>query len=411
MDSKNWLSDRINSSRPHQEKIWTREINDLTITSRTKGRGIICSEGHEYIDFMSCSYLGLERHSALIHAIKESVDKFGVQYAAARTRAKCDIFDELEVKLNTIFLNAHTVVFNSVGAAHLAVLPVLGSGELPGYGISPKGIRWIVDKTTHASVQILRGILEQFGSFERITFSDQNSVYSALQKCRLERKTPVLISDSLGSMGGGNNVEELTQLAKEFEGYYYVDDAHGTSIIGKNGCGYTLHQLGEFHENLILLSSLSKAFGSHGGAASFSNPEAVSAIKKYSLNYIFSGPPSLPGIAACVASAEIHLTSEITMLQATLKENIDFFDRTVLNIEVNEKISPIRTIHIGCENEAINTSADLRNQGFLVTAAMYPTVPKSESIIRVAISAAHSKAELERFAASINALTGEKHAD
>lgn len=411
MDSKNWLSDRINSSRPHQEKIWTREINDLTITSRTKGRGIICSEGNEYIDFMSCSYLGLERHPALIHAIKESVDKFGVQYAAARTRAKCDIFDELEVKLNTIFLNAHTVVFNSVGAAHLAVLPVLGSGELPGYAISPKGIRWIVDKTTHASVQILRGILEQFGSFERITFSDQNSLYSALQKCRLEGKTPVLISDSLGSMGGGNNVEELTQLAKEFEGYYYVDDAHGTSIIGKNGCGYTLHQLGEFHENLILLSSLSKAFGSHGGAASFSNPEAVSAIKKYSLNYIFSGPPSLPGIAACVASAEIHLTSEITALQATLRENIDFFDRTVLNIEVKEKISPIRTIHIGCENKAINTSADLRSQGFLVTAAMYPTVPKSESIIRIAISAAHSKSELERFAASINALTGERHAD
>ncbi|MDC9580523.1 aminotransferase class I/II-fold pyridoxal phosphate-dependent enzyme [Xenorhabdus sp. PR6a] len=219
------------------------------------------------------------------------------------------------------------------------------------------------------------------------------------------------MSDSLGSMGGGNNVAELTQLTKEFEGYFYVDDAHGTSIIGKNGCGYTLHQLGEFHENLILLSSLSKAFGSHGGAASFSNPEAVSAIKKYALNYIFSGPPSLPGIAACVASANIHLTGEITELQAALKENIEIFDRSVLNVEVKEKISPIRTIHIGCENEAINTSADLRSQGFLVTAAMYPTVPKSQSIIRVAISAAHSKAELERFATSINALTGEIQVD
>ncbi|MCM7239259.1 aminotransferase class I/II-fold pyridoxal phosphate-dependent enzyme [Enterobacter bugandensis] len=411
METKNWLSERIKASRPHQDKIWTREINDLTIASRTKGRGIVCSEGNEYTDFMSCSYLGLEQHPALIHAIKESVDKFGVQYAAARTRAKCDLFDELEVRLNAIFLNAYTVVFNSVGAAHLAVLPMLGSGELPGYAISSKGIRWIVDKTTHATVQVLRGILEQFGAFEKIIFSDQNAVYAALQTCRLEGKTPVLISDSLGSMGGSNNIEELIQLARKFEGYYYVDDAHGTSIAGKNGCGYTLHQLGEFHENLILLSSLSKAFGSHGGAASFSHPGAVSAIKKYSLNYIFSGPPSLPGIAACVASADIHLTSEITALQAMLKENIEFFDRTVLSVEVKEKNSPIRTIHIGCENEAINTSAHLRSQGFLVTAAMYPTVPKSESIIRIAISAAHSKAELERFAASINALTGKKHVD
>ena len=411
MDSKNWLADRINSSRPHQEKIWSREINDLTIVSRTNGRGIICSNGNEYTDYMSCSYLGLERHPSLIRAIKESVDKFGVQYAAARTRAKCDIFDELEEKLNCIFSNSHTVIFNSVGAAHLAVLPVLGSGELPGYAIKPKGIRWIVDKTTHASVQILRGILEQFGGYERINFSDHNLVYSSLQKCRLDGKTPVLISDSLGSMGGGNHVEELTQLAKEFEGYFYVDDAHGTSIIGNNGCGYTLHQLGGFHENLILLSSLSKAFGSHGGSVSFSNPEAVSDIKKYALNYIFSGPPSLPGIAACVASANIHLSDEITGLQANLKENIEIFDRSVSNVEVKEKISPIRTIYIGCENEAINTSAALRSQGFLVTAAMYPTVPKSQSIIRVAISAAHSKAELERFATSINALTGEIHAD
>ncbi|MGM3175485.1 aminotransferase class I/II-fold pyridoxal phosphate-dependent enzyme [Dickeya lacustris] len=408
MDSRNWLSDRIQSSRPHQEQIWKREINDLTITSRTKGRGIICGEGKEYVDFMSCSYLGLERHPALINAVKESIDKFGVQYAAARTRAKCDIFDILEDKLNTLFCNSHTVVFNSVGAAHLAVLPVLGSGELPGYSISEKGINWIVDKTTHASIQILRGILEQFGSFERVDFSDQELIHNALIKCRAEGKTPILISDSLGSMGGSNNVIELTRLAKEFEGYFYVDDAHGTSIIGRHGCGYTLHELGEFSDNLILLSSLSKAFGSHGGAASFYNSQAVSAIKKYALNYIFSGPPSLPGIAACVASANIHLSHEITELQATLKENIHIFDSSVSNVEVKEKISPIRTIHIGCENEAINTSASLRAQGFLVTAAMYPTVAKSQSIIRVAISAAHSKEEIIRFSDSVNALISDR---
>lgn len=411
MAAKNWLSDRINLSRPHQEKIWNLGINDLTISYRTEGRGIVCSTGTEYIDFMSCSYLGLEQHPALVNAVKESVDKFGVQYAAARTRAKCDIFDELEIKLNTIFLASHTVIFNSVGAAHLAVLPILGSGELPGYSISPKGVQWIVDKTTHASVQILRGILEQFGSYERISFTDEDKLYTALAICRQNSKTPVLISDSLGSMGGSHDVRKFKQLAAEFEGYYYVDDAHGTSIIGENGCGYTLHQIGEFSENLILLCSLSKAFGSHGGAVSFRHPEAASFIKKYALNYIFSGPPSLPGIAACVASAEIHLSGEITDLQTKLKDNISLFDNAVRNVEIKDKTSPIRTIHIGCENEAVKTSGVLRSQGFLATAAMYPTVPKNESIIRVALSASHSTDDIERFAASVNALTGERHAD
>lgn len=190
MATKNWLSDCVSSSRPHQEQIWTQEINDLTIPSRTNGRGIVCSKGREYIDFISCSYPGLERNPALSNAVKDSVDKFGVQYAAARTRAKCDIFDELEAKLNIIFMSSHTVIFNSVGAAHLAVLPVLGSGELPGYSISKKGVQWIVDKTTHASVQILRGILEQFGGFEKINFSYQEQLHAALIKCKANGKTP-----------------------------------------------------------------------------------------------------------------------------------------------------------------------------------------------------------------------------
>lgn len=411
MAVKNWLSDRINLSKPHQEQIWNMGINDLTISYRKNGREIVCSTGREYIDFMSCSYLGLERHPALVKAIKASVDKFGVQYAVARTRAKCDIFDELETKLNTIFLDSHTVIFNSVGAAHLAVLPILGSGELPGYAMSSKGVQWIVDKTTHASVQMLRGILEQFGSYDRMSFADHDKLYTALATCRINGKTPVLISDSLGSMGGSHDVRKLTQLAAEFEGYYYVDDAHGTSIIGENGCGYTLHQNGKFSENLILLSSLSKAFGSHGGSASFSNPEAAFFIKKYALNYIFSGPPSLPGIAACVASADIHLSGEITDLQTKLKDNIHFFDNAVRNVEVKDKTSPIRTIHVGSENEAVITSGILRRQGFLATAAMYPTVPKCESIIRVALSAAHTKDDIARFAASVNALTGGCYAD
>ncbi|BEU02944.1 aminotransferase [Agarivorans sp. OAG1] len=403
--SKNWLSDRIKTSSPYQEQIWEQGINDLTIVSRTHGRGIVCSAGQEYIDFMSCSYLGLEQHPALRQAVKMSVDKFGVQYSAARTRAKCDTFDYLEDKLNTIFLDSYTVTFNSVGAAHLAVLPILGSGELPGYGMSPKGVQWIMDKTTHASVQILRGILEQFGHCDRINFSDQDKLYTALELCRQNGKTPVLISDSLGSMGGSHDVSFLTNLAAEYQGYYYVDDAHGTSIIGKNGCGYTLHQIGEFSDNLILLSSLSKAFGSHGGSASFSHPQSASFIKKYALNYIFSGPPSLPGIAACLASADIHLSGEIIALQKKLQDNIHFFDNAVRNVEVKDKTSPIRTLQIGCETEVIKTSRQLRQQGFLATAAMYPTVPKSESIIRVALSAAHSIDDLEQFASSVNALT------
>ena len=303
MNKNNWLSNRINESKQYQNQIWDQGINDLSIISRGENRLIVDSSGKEYIDFMSCSYLGLETHPALIESVKASTERYGVQYAAARTRAKCIIFDELEEQLNTIFLHSNTVIFNSVGATHLAVMPILGSGELPGYPIKENGVAWIIDKTTHATVQVLRGILEQFGSYTRLPFADMEGLSSAVEKAYQENKTPVLISDSLGSMGGAVEISEILKLADKYQGYFYVDDAHGTSIIGANGCGYTLNKLGKFPNNLILISSLAKAFGSHGGSVSFKSDEAVKFIKRYSLNYIFSGPPSLPRIAACKASA------------------------------------------------------------------------------------------------------------
>ncbi|MGF7157998.1 aminotransferase class I/II-fold pyridoxal phosphate-dependent enzyme [Bartonella heixiaziensis] len=213
-------------------------------------------------------------------------------------------------------------------------------------------------------MQILRGILEQFGNYIRIPFKDIATLEKNLQESKLQNRTPVLISDSLGSIGGANDVKKLTELAKLYNGYYYADDAHGTSIIGKNGCGYTLHLLEEYKKNLILISSLSKAFGSHGGSASFSNKEAASFIKKYALNYIFSGPPSLPGIAACLASADIHLSQEMNQLQCKLHENISYFDQRVSNIEVQEPLSPIRSIFMGAEDKAISASYNLRKRGF-----------------------------------------------
>ena len=165
--NEHYLEKRIKNSQNHQEKIWNSGINDLTITKEEKHRKIYTSSTTSYIDFMSCSYLGLETDNRLIKMVTDNLERFGVQYAAARTRAKCFVFDELERKLNQIFMSSNSVIFNSVGAAHLAVLPLLGSGVLPEYVIKQGGIVWIMEKHTHASIQMLRGILEQFGKVYR----------------------------------------------------------------------------------------------------------------------------------------------------------------------------------------------------------------------------------------------------
>ncbi|WP_422615332.1 aminotransferase class I/II-fold pyridoxal phosphate-dependent enzyme [Photorhabdus khanii] len=93
-------------------------------------------------------------------------------------------------------------------------------------------------------------------------------------------------------------------------------------------------------------------------------------------------------------------------LQNRLRDNIFYFDEIVSNVEVKEKSSPIRTVFIGLEDKAIKTSQGLREKGILVTAAMYPTVSRHQSIVRVAISAAHTRNQIERFAESLSELTG-----
>ncbi|MBS9443992.1 hypothetical protein [Photorhabdus heterorhabditis] len=221
---KNWQANKIMHSLPHQEKIWGKGINDLSIISRKDNRIIVTKGKKYYVDFMSCSYLGLESNKRLSDAAKSAIDLYGVQYSAARTRAKCSIFDELDELLNLIFKNSFTITFNSVGAGHLGILPLLGSGMLPGYPISDSGIVWILDKTSHASIQILQGIMNQFGVIKRIDFSNISDIEIEAKQSSAERKTPIFISDSLGSMGGASPIKTISQLAEKYNGYIYPMD-------------------------------------------------------------------------------------------------------------------------------------------------------------------------------------------
>lgn len=273
------------------------------------------------------------------------------------------------------------------------------------YEIFQGPVSWIVDRTCHATIQSLRGILEQFGTFQRVLFDDLSAVQSELRKSQLSKQTPILISDSLNSMGGAVDVKSLSDLTAKYSGYFYIDDAHGTSIIGDKGCGYALHKLGGFPEHIILVSSLSKAFGTHGGVVSFKEKEAANCVKRYGVNYIFSGPPCLAGIAACYASSQIHLSDTFELIQNALHDNLSYFDEKVQGAEVKEKSSPIRTILIGKEENAIDMAIKLRESGYLTTAAIFPTVPKGKSIIRIALASDHKKEQIDGFAKLITELS------
>lgn len=395
---ENWQKRKIDRSLKYQTRVFSEHINELVVAKRD-GKVITLDDGRKMVEFVSCSYLGLETHPALKIAVIDAIERFGVQVSVARTRVKVDLFPQLEARLNQIMHGAHTLTFNAVTPCHIAVLPLLASGTLPHFTFSKKPY-FIMEKTAHATLQINRGLLQQFGDVVRIDFQDTPRIEEAFRYAASQGLTPISVSDSVGSMGGVAPVAQIVRLAHQYDGYAYIDDAHGTSIYGDYGSGYVMACLGHrLDERIIIAGSLSKAFGSHGGFIACHAAETINFIKTYGTTYAFGGPPSLPGIAACVAAADLHLDGTVAARQEKLQNVIRYFDEVFGKTEIVNRgtTMPIRGILIGNEDLAITMCKKLHDRGFATTVAMYPTVEEGHAILRCALSALHESGHIDDF--------------
>jgi len=395
---ENWQKRKIDRSLKYQTRVFSEHINELVVAKRD-GKVITLDDGRKMVEFVSCSYLGLETHPTLKKAVIDAIERFGVQVSVARTRVKVDLFPQLEARLNQIMHGAHTLTFNAVTPCHIAVLPLLASGTLPHFTFSKKPY-FIMEKTAHATLQINRGLLQQFGDVVRIDFQDTARIEEAFRYAASQGLTPISVSDSVGSMGGVAPVAQIVRLAHQYDGYAYIDDAHGTSIYGDYGSGYVMACLGHrLDERIIIAGSLSKAFGSHGGFIACHAAETINFIKTYGTTYAFGGPPSLPGIAACVAAADLHLDGTVAARQEKLQNVIRYFDEVFGKTEIVNRgtTMPIRGILIGNEDLAITMCKKLHDRGFATTVAMYPTVEEGHASLRCALSALHESGQIDDF--------------
>lgn len=403
MVKSNWLKEKIIASRHYQT--YADKINGLVIKQR-EGRLLTLVDDRQLLDFVSCSYLGLDEDKRIVEAASTTISRCGVTFPAARTRIQVESFVILEALLQEIFAQKSCVFFQNLHQGHLGVLPLLGSGEMPSFPAATNGFVFIFDQFAHSSLQINRALMAQFGEVHVGSLADHDYLHNAFQTAHQAQKTAVVICDSIGSMGGINSVSQLYQWAEEFKGYIYFDDAHGTSIIGQHGCGHVLHELqGRDTSRLILTSSLSKAFGAVGGVVAVPTAADAFMIKHYAPTYVFSGPSPLAIVDSAIAAAHIHLSDEITVLQQQLWANTAYLDTQLTVPVMNQYLqTPIRGIFIGDEHRAIDGALRLREEGIAVTTAMYPTVPKQQSLLRLAISAKHTEAQLQQVCTSINQL-------
>lgn len=397
--SKNWLTNRLQSTTDALAIATRRELTSHVFRGR-RGKVVELADGTEAVEFVSCSYLGLEVHPQLLNAAKEAIDRVGVHFASSRTRMRLDDLEELESVLDQIYGLRSVTAFTSVGNVHLGVLPLLAANALPSYPVAEAGPMFLVERTAHASIQILRGIYEQLGPVKRFDANDTDRLAGLLDEAVDGGRTPIVLVDGIGSMGGLIDVVALNTLTAAAGGYLYVDDAHGMSIAGAQGGGYAHEAFGAaLPDSVILVGSLSKAFGGAGGFSVLRDSADTTVLRKFGNPLIFGGPIALPMASANLASARLHAEGAVVPLQDRLWHNAELFDRYTKGRLVNAgERSPVRGAVFSSEAGALAAAERLRDAGILVTPAFYPTVARGTGLVRFAVSSLHTDEQIVRAA-------------
>lgn len=345
-------------------------------------------KGKKLKNFSSCSYLGLDLDQRLMGGAIDAITRFGVQFSSSRSYLSSPLYGELEEKLAKIF-DAPAAVFNTTTLGHLSNLPILIGDE----------DAIVMDVSVHSSVQMAVSLLKERNiHVEIIRHNRLDLLEDRVKELSLTHKKIWYLSDGVYSMFGDlAPVKEIVKLMDIYEQLHlYIDDAHGMSWSGENGAGYVRSEVPK-HDRMYLTTSLGKAFGASGGVMIFPNEEEFRRVHDYGKTSIFSIQIPPPILGAAVASAKIHLSSEIYTLQKQLQDRIKYFNQTAKLLEIpmiSEDISPVRFVCLGKPQMGYNMVSRLVNNGYYVNLSVFPSVSYNNTGMRIPLSLHMSKDDI-----------------
>ncbi len=352
-------------------------------------RRIIHLDGQPLLNFSSCNYVGLEADERLKTAAIEAIQKYGTQYYCVRAYTSLYPYQELEALMQAIF-GFPAIVMPTTMLGHLSCLPSL---------VGPDDAV-IMDHQVHTSVQMSVKILKTNGTHaEMIRHNRMDYLESRIQKLSTQHKKVWYLADGVYSMYG--NIAPMKQLYELMQNYeqfrLYIDDSHGMSWMGKNGSGSVLAGM-PFHPQLVLMTSLGKAFGASGGAAVFHDQKTKELVINTGKPLIFTGPLQPATLGAAVASAKIHLSDEIYALQNKLKSNIKYFAEKAKMLDlpfISKDGTPIFFLGVSKLNVATKLIKALMGEGFYAGIACYPSVPQNNTGVRFMITLNHTEEDID----------------
>jgi 7-keto-8-aminopelargonate synthetase-like enzyme len=387
-------------SAPHFNAAYEKGLMGVSCRVGDYRRIEITTTGQQVVDYTRCGYLNLDNHPRVLAAARAAADETkSVHFSVARTRLSAEPLARLESTLSSLFQVNGVVVFPTVAAANMGALPLLAAGLFTG-GVKPL---IVFDRFAHVTLQYHIPVLREETDVIVIEHNDLEHLE------RLCQSHPLVayVGDGAYSMGGAAPVRELRALQDKYGLFVYLDDAHGISVVGRRGEGFVRSQLSGLDQRTIVAASLGKGYGAAGGMLMLGSRDIENAVRRYAPTYGFSCAPSMASVGAALASADIHMSDELGMLQRSLQQNLALFDQVIPTETIGSRL-PIRIYRIGDEERAIETGQYLLECGHYVSVVFFPTVPRGEAALRMAVTAAHDPNDISELSALLRAREGEE---
>ena len=359
--------------------------NERVLTS-PQGSSITVGEGKEVINFCANNYLGLSGDPRLTEAACTAMKEWG--YGLSSVRFICgtqQLHKELEARLSRFLGTDDTLLYAACFDANGGVFEPLAE----------EGDAIISDALNHAS--IIDGVrLAKKADRYRYSHSDMGELEECLKQARNARRR-IICTDGVFSMDGDiAKLDKICDIADRYEAMVMVDDSHATGYIGPGGRGTPAYYGVEDRVDIVT-TTFGKALGGASGGCTSGRKEIVELLRQRSRPYLFSNTLA-PAVAGGTLKALDIVEANPEELPKKVMENADYFKEKMkaTGFDLVPGETAIVPVMLYDEQKAGAMAEELLEEGIYVIGFSYPVVPKGQARIRVQLSAAHTREELDR---------------
>lgn len=341
--------------------------------------------GREMLMMSSNDYLGLSEHPEIIAAGKAALETWGSSTTGARLANGSRAYHrDLELALAEFIGTEDCQVLS---AGYLACMGAVMT-------FAEKGDLILVDRNVHSS--LWSGISLSGGRIERFSHNSASDLQDILTTEDRDRPKLVVVEGVYSMEGHIAPLQELIEVGHDYNCFFVVDDAHGFGVLGDRGQG-TVGYLDRLNEVDVICGSLSKSMASTGGFIAGSRT-VIEYLRTHSKQTIFSAAIS-PSQAAC-AKAALEVLQREPEHRERLWENTRYYKRLLnqLDLDIWNSETPAVPIVIGNKERTYRVWKHLMAEGIFSVIAIAPAVPPGKDLLRTAVSARHTRSELERVA-------------